>query len=40
MLFFLKKSSVSHWSTDAVVSWLHESNLGAFEKVFRGISLI
>ncbi|CAF4714388.1 unnamed protein product [Rotaria sp. Silwood1] len=29
------KSSVLQWNMDAVVAWLHESNLGAFEKVFR-----
>lgn len=29
------KISVSKWDTDAVVAWLHESNFGAFEKVFR-----
>ncbi|CAF4623121.1 unnamed protein product [Rotaria socialis] len=29
------KSFVSQWNADAVVGWLHESNLGAFEKVFR-----
>ncbi|CAF2658512.1 unnamed protein product [Rotaria sp. Silwood2] len=29
------KSIVAQWNTDAVVAWLHESNLGAFEKVFR-----
>ncbi|UJR08573.1 hypothetical protein I4U23_012832 [Adineta vaga] len=29
------KSFVSQWSIDAVIAWLHESNLGLFEKVFR-----
>ncbi|CAF1040547.1 unnamed protein product [Rotaria sordida] len=29
------KSIVSQWNTDTVVAWLHESNFGAFEKVFR-----
>ena len=24
------------WDADAVIAWLHESNFGAFEKVFRG----
>jgi hypothetical protein len=27
---------VSQWDADAVVAWLHETNFGAFEKVFRG----
>ncbi|CAF3625673.1 unnamed protein product [Adineta steineri] len=29
------KSHVLQWDADAVVAWLHESNFGAFEKVFR-----
>jgi hypothetical protein len=29
------KSFVSQWDTNTVVAWLHESNLGAFEKTFR-----
>ncbi|CAF4103084.1 unnamed protein product [Rotaria socialis] len=29
------KSNVSQWDADVVVSWLHESKFGAFEKVFR-----
>ncbi|CAF0959266.1 unnamed protein product [Adineta steineri] len=29
------KSFISQWNIDAVIAWLHESNLGAYEKVFR-----
>jgi hypothetical protein len=29
------KLHVTQWNADAVVAWLHESNFGAFEKVFR-----